>query len=323
MNLTPRTLLQGYSSVTPSAKRTPYVTQRGRRLLLTAVIAVAALVVSPAGSVSSVSGAAQPPSTEDACGPRLAKPGGGSWRCSFVDDFDGTELDTEKWITQDTARTGFRSGLTCYQGDSNVKVRRGKLRLQARDAGTWLNCSNRYEAFVTRYTGGLVTTRDHFSQTYGLFEIRAKYPTVRTPGVHATFWMYPPDLTYGPWPASGEIDVAEWWSNDPSLVLPTLHYNGRSFHADSGWNCRVATVSKFHTYAVEWYPTGMRFFIDGSMCFARKWAPAAPQVAPQPFDHPFGMILSMGVGTATGSNVVSPETPLPANFTIDYAKAWR
>jgi beta-glucanase (GH16 family) len=299
------------------------VTPRARRLLLTAVLAAAALVVSPADPVSSASERAQSRAAVDACGPRLAKPGGGTWRCSFVDDFDGTELDTGKWTTQNTAQTGFRSGLTCYRGASNIRVRRGNLRLQARDVGTPIDCSNRYETFVTRYTGGLVTTRNHFSQTYGRFEVRAKFPTVRTPGVHGAFWMYPPHLKYGPWPASGEIDVAEWWSNDPTLVLPTLHYNGRSFHADSGWNCRVATVSRFHTYTVEWYPTGMRFSIDGSACYARKWAPAAPQVAPQPFDHPFGMILSMGVGTAAGSNVVSPETPLPATFVVDYAKAWR
>ena len=67
----------------------------------------------------------------------------------------------------------------------------------------------------------------------------------------------------------------------------------------------------------------MRFFIDGSMCYDRKWAPELPQVPPQPFDHPFSMILNMGVGTAGGSNPVSSATPLPATYTVDYAKAWR
>ena len=295
---------------------------RGRRAFA-AALAVAALWLVPADALSSATDRSGAAPTGDACGPRIAKPGGGSWKCSFADDFSGTELDTTKWSTQNTVKSGFRSGLTCYRDDSNVAVRQGTLRLSARDVGETIDCSNPYGTFFTRYTGGLVTTRNSFTQIYGRFEIRAKFPTARTQGVHGAFWMYPPNLKYGRWPASGEIDVAEWWSSDPGIVLPTLHYNGRNFHADSGWNCRVADVSSFHTYAVEWYPSGMRFFIDGTMCFGRKWRPALPQVAPQPFDHPFGMILNMGVGTAAGSNVVSSETPLPATFIVDYARAWK
>ena len=301
------------------------VSPRGRRLLLAAVLAGVFLTVSPADPISSASEttkSTQARAAVDACGPAAAKPGGGNWRCSFVDNFNGTELDMEKWITQDTVKTGFRSGETCYQGDSNVTVRWGMLRLQARDVGTTIDCTNPYGTFLTRYTGGLVSTRGHFSQAYGRFEIRAKWPTARTPGVHGAFWLYPPNLKYGPWPASGEIDVAEWWSNDPTLVLPSLHYDDRTFYGDSGWHCRVTNVSMFHTYAVEWAPTSMRFFIDGRACFERRWTPAPPLVAPQPFDHPFGIILNMGVGIIGGTNPVTSETRLPATFTVDYVKAW-
>jgi beta-glucanase (GH16 family) len=105
-------------------------------------------------------------------------------------------------------------------------------------------------------------------------------------------------------------------------VLPSLHFNGRDPRADSGWQCRVADVSSFHTYAAEWSPTEIRFYIDDAMCFSRTWTPVPPQVAPQPFDHPFSMILLMGVGTPSGTNTVSPTTELPATLTVDYAKAW-
>ena len=40
--------------------------------------------------------------------------------------------------------------------------------------------------------------------------------------------------TYGIWPASGELDIAEWWSNAPNSPLPTLHYVGDSIN-DTGW----------------------------------------------------------------------------------------
>jgi len=293
-----------------------------------AALAVAALWSAPGDALSSgadpsASSTSAERARTDACGPLVGKPGGGHWRCTFVDNFSGTALDTSKWAVQDTVESGFRSGLTCYRGGENVEVSDGTLRLTARDLGRPVDCSNPYGQFLTRYTGGLVTTRNSFTQIYGRFEVRAKFPTARTPGVHGAFWMYPPQLRYGQWPASGEIDVAEWWSSDPQTVLPTLHYNGRNFHADSGWGCQVADVSSYHTYRVEWYRTGMRFFVDNALCFSRKWRPEPPQEFPQPFDHPFGMILNMGVGTAAGSNRVTEETELPATFVVDYARAWK
>lgn len=298
----------------------PTVTLRGRRVLaLGLAFAVLALTAADAHRPPP----APDPAGGDACGPALAKPGGGTWRCTFVDDFDGTALDTDRWTTQDTARTGFRSALTCYRGGSNVTVRSGTLLLEARDEGVTLDCDNPYGVFRTRYTGGLVTTRGQFSQTYGRFEVRAKYPASRSPGLHGAFWMFPVRPTYGRWPSSGEIDVAEWWSSDPTLVLPSLHYDGRVGAVDSGWGCRVADASAFHVYAVEWSPTGIRVLVDGEECFARSPQPDPPLVAPQPFDRPFSMILLMGVGTTRGTNPVTAATALPATFTVDYAKAWR
>jgi hypothetical protein len=73
---------------------------------------------------------------------------------------------------------------------------------------------------------------------------------------------------------------------------------------------------------MEWYPDVIRFFIDGAMCFERSWTPDG-LLAPQPFDQPFSMILNMGVGTLSGTNPVSADTPLPSTYVVDYAKVWR
>jgi len=260
----------------------------------------------------------------DACGPVTLKPDGTPWVCSFVDNFNGQSVDPAKWYIQQTAVTGFKVGRTCFTDSSrNVRVSFGELALTARPPEENFVCKSPSGDFTTSYTGGLIGTRTRFSQTYGRFEVRAKYPNVRTRGVHGGFWMYPYSHTYGPWPASGEIDVAEWWSVDPTLVMPSLHFNGRVSQADSGWGCRVADPSIFHTYTVEWFPTGFSFFIDGTRCFTRAPTPAEPLVAPEPFDRPFSMILNMGVGSADGKNKVSSATPLPATYTVDYAKAWR
>jgi beta-glucanase (GH16 family) len=292
-----------------------------RRLIVGAVV-VGAVVVGAAGlAPPSLLAPGETASAvrvqRDECGPALAKPGGGAWRCSFVDTFRGRSLDRSHWIVQDTARTGFRVGRTCYKDSPDtIAVRRGVLVLSALKGPARL-CGV-VHPFLSPYSGGMVGTKGKFSQTFGRFEIRAKMPTATHIGIHGGFWMNPVRLKYGKWPASGEIDVAEWWSEKSTEVLPSLHYNGRKKARDSGLECGVADATVFHTYTVVWQRKVMHFLIDGEQCFVRRWKPDAPQVAPQPFDHPFSMILNMGVARR-----IAPQTEFPARFVVDYAKAWR
>ncbi|GAB2979131.1 glycoside hydrolase family 16 protein [Nocardioides montaniterrae] len=298
---------------------TPTRRRRVRTLLATAAVvttSVAALLVAP-GSTPAAGAATTAPS----CGLQIYKSDGTPWTCTFADNFSGTSLDTSKWLVGQTSTTGFTVGNTCFEPD-NVAVGGGLLKLTARDTGQPFTCTSPAGSFTTRYTGGHIGTNGRFAQTYGRFEVRARYP-LSGPGLHGGFWMYPVKQTYGAWPASGEIDVAEWWSAAATVVLPTLHYNTSQFLADSGWLCTVSTPTLWHTYAVVWAPTVMQFSIDGTPCFTRSWTPDAPLVAPQPFDQPFNMILNMAVDTNSTTNVVTPATILPATYEVDYAKAWR
>lgn len=300
-----------------------------RRLIIGgALLATATLAPLPAGAPAEDATAAVVAGPRDACGPLLPKRNRGHWRCSFVDNFRGRTLDMSKWIAGDSERSRYRTGVTCYQpGTRNVKVRRGRLVLVARKLEDAFQCGPFLHSFRTRYTGGIVTTKGHFSQTYGRFEVRSKYPKARTSGIHGGFWMHPAYNTYGSWPESGEIDVAEWWSSLPRQFLPSLHYDGRVKRKDSGANCHVRTPSRFHTYTLIWRRSAIRFFIDGKRCFVRRrWTPEPPQSRPQPFDHPFNLILNMGVGWIDGpspTNEITPKTRFPARYVVAYAKAWR
>lgn len=303
-----------------------------KRFAVAASAVAAALALAPAvpaaqaGSDASVQPTAQ---GGDDCGDPVAKPSGGTWSCTFVDDFDrrgrqGNKLDGDKWLAADTSWSGYSVGSTCVTGSNrNVSVRGGSLVLTARDEGSPFTCHSPVGDFETQYTGASIGTRGRFAQTYGRFEVRAKFPDSDVPGLHGAFWLYPEKHTYGEWPHSGEVDVAEWWSSTPTMVLPSLHYPGRGFWTDSGWWCSVADAGEFHTYAVEWTPEVMRFYQDGSQCYSRSWQPDSPLEAPQPFDHPFNIVLTMGVGGSSGNNAVTSETELPAHFEVDYVKAWR
>lgn len=291
-------------------------TGTARCALIGAALLVAATLVPPALPGESASAAVR---GRDACGPIQLKENGQRWTCTFADDFTGTQLDGDKWVVQHTADTGFRTERTCYRDDSsNVEVSDGKLVLTARK-GRWVNCRFRARWMSTRFTGGMVGTKDKFSQTYGRFEVRARFPDTDRAGLHGGFWMMPVDPAYGEWPSSGEIDVAEWWSYRPTLMLPSLHFDGRDPDVDSGWDCEVADPTVFHTYTVVWEPSSIDFLIDGTTCFSRMPTPDAPLVAPQPFDKPFSMILNMGVAM----NGLSWRTPFPSSMVVDYARAWR
>lgn len=259
-------------------------------------------------------GVAAPADAADACGDARVKTDGSTWRCTFVDDFNGTSLNRTKWAVQQTAISGFRIGQTCFvDDDRQLQVRRGAAELTVSKSSRTFQCS---PGFTTQYKGVDIGTWRRFSQTYGRFEARLKLPSATKAGYKGGFWMNPQEQAYGPWPGSGEVDIAEWWSSSPSYVYPSLHYGG-STNADTGRTCAIARADVYHVYAVEWDRAEMRFEVDGKVCFTRSWLPAPPLVAPQPFDQPFYMSLS-----AAADWVVDPSTTYPGKVTIDYVKAW-
>lgn len=314
------------------ARRTPFQTIRprlGHLLSVCAVAAVAAATLIPtaAGTATTASGrtvAGSPVAGRTAvagCGPQVYKTDGSPWTCSFADNFSGTSVDPDKWLVASTAATGFSVGRTCFE-PWNVTEGGGSLDLTAADIHRTFWCRAGGSGFFTRYTGGHLATNGRFAQTYGRFEVRARYPRSGS-GLHAGFWMYPAKMTYGAWPASGEIDVSEWWSVAPNTMVPTLHYRGSSAAADSSRACTVTDPTAWHVYRVVWQPTVISFSIDGRTCFSRQWTPTLPQIAPEPFNRPFTLVLTNAVDANSGFNRVTSSTALPATYQVDYARAWR
>ncbi|HJQ05223.1 MAG TPA: glycoside hydrolase family 16 protein [Nocardioides sp.] len=299
--------------------------RHGAVLLATIALATGSLLVAGGGSATSLprQAAARQVSARAVagCGAAVHRADGSTWTCTFADNFSGSAVNPHKWLVATTPSTGFSVSRTCFEAQ-NVSVGDGHLNLVAADLGYDIWCgSGLFNGFSTRYTGGHIATNGRFQQTYGRFEARARFPRTSA-GIHGGFWMYPAAMTYGAWPASGEIDVGEWWSNVPRTVLPTLHYNG-SGTADSGWRCTVADPSVWHNYKVVWQPSVIAFSIDGRQCFARRWTPDWPQAAPQPFNRPFTLVLTNAVDADATPNQVTARTRLPSAYQVDWVRAWR
>jgi hypothetical protein len=260
----------------------------------------------------------------DACGARIPKGSGGYWGCTFSDDFDGNTLDRSKWLPQRTDTSGYVNGPNACFVDSpnNVSVSDGSLKLTARKEAAPFNCAGE---FTTQNTSGMVSTaQGRFSQTYGRYEIRAKVSAAHVKGLQTSLWLWPVDSTrYGQYPASGEIDIAEMFSQYPDRAVPYVHYKPLLLDPlATNTLCLISNLAAFHTYTLEWTENSIKILYDGKLCLLDYWIPAAPLERPQPFDQPFFIALTQALGI--GTNEFDPATtPLPATTAVDYVRVWK
>lgn len=174
--------------------------------------------------MSAVIVATATPSAHPCGGQRPAKRGGGVWTCTFDDEFSGTALDTTKWTAIRTADYGFHSGAECFVDNArNVSVSGGHLSLTARKQAAPFTCNDPSGSYTTQYTSGSVTGLGKFAQTYGRFSVRARFPATTIAGLQSSLWMWPQNPRSS-WPTSGEIDIAEEYSQYADRAIPTLHY---------------------------------------------------------------------------------------------------
>jgi hypothetical protein len=256
------------------------------------------------------------------CGPVVVKADGSPWVCTLADDFDGTALNRSLWVPQTSAASGFGSQDDCYVDDpDNVRLRNGALELSVIKEAAPFTCTTPKKSYTTQYTAASVSTWQRWSQAFGRFEFRAKFPSSTVKGLHGALWLWPDNaLKYGPWPASGEIDVAEVYSYYNDRAIPYIHYVTSS--TTNRNNYCLLKVDDWHTYTLEWTTSTLTIRFDGVVCVKEKIAPTIG-VAPQPFDQPFMLALTQGLGI--DGNRMDPATPppFPATLAVDHVRVWK
>ena len=227
-----------------------------------------------------------------------------------------------------SATSGFSTGwpyVACYEDSpNNVSVSGGALHLTVRKEAQPFQCGG----LTTEYTAGMVSNLYNFSQTYGRFEVRAQLPQTTAAGLQETLWLWPVNsMTYGPWPASGEIDFSEFYSEYSWLDIPALHYNYDASATNQQTNTNISTnyctisLSQYNDYALTWSPGNLTVTINGNTCLIDNYQPSNI-ASPAPFDQPFFIALTQGLGV--GSNALDPNnTPLPATTNIQYVRVWK
>lgn len=298
-------------------------------IALTGSALVVAVLVSPATSTPALAAASLPVSR--AVSPCHAaaptKDDGSKWTCAFFDGFRGRSLDRHKWGTVTTSKTGYHHGPECFVDRPDViRVRRGVLRLSVLKARRPFTCgTNGKDSFEAVATAGSVTTMDTFTQTYGLYQVRAAFPGTHVPGVQSAIWLFPKKLSSALLTTDyGEIDIAEFYTKYYDRVIPALHYS-RFPLVPQQWtnnNCLISHTERYHTYTVEWTPKKIAISYDGKLCLLNdNWIPMPPLAHPAPFNKPFGLILTQALGVR--SNALKGDTPPPAVMKVAWVRAWR
>lgn len=258
-------------------------------------------------SGSGVVAPAPPHTLGDACpGDAPAKVGGGTWRCTWSDEFEGTEL-TDTW-----SLIPYGLGSACLFNDAeHVRVADGALQLVANPLPDSHYCTQQWGL---EYGGGGVQSQGRFAQQYGRFEVRAKLPAGR--GLWPQIWLLPDDNSY-----SGEIDMMEIYGGRDNLADATLHVPAGGPGPQGQCPIQPDYSSDYHTYALEWTKVSMRFLYDGVQCveFVGLSGDGRSPPLPSVFDRPYHVLLDLALQPWWPADAT---TPFPAVMYVDYVRAW-
>ncbi len=236
------------------------------------------------------------------------------------DEFDAAQLDPEVWFFEsgDGSQYGIpgwgNNELQWYLEDS-AELRDGMLVITVREES----------AGGKNYTSARLNTRDRFAFKYGRIEARIRFPAGQ--GIWPAFWMLPQDNVYGTWAASGEIDVVEavnLGGTGGNTVFGTIHFGGEfpaNVFAGNDYLVPTDATAEFHTYALEWDATEMRWYVDDILYSTQNsWSTTAAPF-PAPFDERFYVLFNVAVG-GNFPGAPNAATEFPVTMEVDYVRVY-
>ena len=244
------------------------------------------------------------------------------WKLVWSDEFNGpsgSAVNLSKWSFDIGGNGWGNNELETYTSrTANAHLEGGLLVIKAlNERFTGPDGLNR------NYTSARLLTKNKFSQAYGRFEARIKIPYGQ--GIWPAFWLLGDNIDTAHWPSCGEIDIMENIGKEPSIVHGTFH--GPGYSGGQGVSAAYALPGgqkfsdNFHTFAVEWEPNVIRFYVDGQQYKVR--APAdLPAGTTWVFDHPFFIILNVAVGGGWPGNP-DATTVFPQQMLIDYVRVYQ
>lgn len=242
----------------------------------------------------------------------------GEWTRTFNDDFEGSTLNEKLWTPSDRKKTYGKLYLYTPEG---VSVKDGKLRLtvEKKQVEGW------------EFTSGQVDGFGKWTQCYGYFEARMKWPQII--GLFPAFWMMPDRDIHGKtddqsiWNRNStkwrgmEFDIMEYIASwNPGRYNVALHWDGYGDLHKTAGNEHIyfgPTPDGWHTFGMLWEPGKVTWYCDGIK--KAEWADERVGAIPAYFilSHQLG-----GWGISEDQKKPAADQ-LPATVEVDYVRAWQ
>jgi len=258
---------------------------------------------------------------------RAPDAGPNSWRLVWSDEFNGPagkRPGSRNWtheIGDGTANgiPGWGNNELEYYTDSAQNAAtngRGQLAITARPSDGSLTC---YYG-PCQFTSARLVSQYKAEFAYGRIETRVKVPAGA--GLWPAFWSLGTNIGDVGWPQTGEIDIMEFVGRVPNEIFGTIHGPGYSGGASFGGthDFGVPVSDSFHTFAIEWQPDRIEWFVDGILYHTATPAHVAPNQ--WVFNHPFYLIMNLAVGGNFGGPV-DPNVAFPKSMLVDYVRVYQ
>jgi beta-glucanase (GH16 family) len=258
---------------------------------------------------------------------RAPDAGPDSWRLVWSDEFNGPAgkpPSARRWTHEigDGTANGIpgwgNDELEYYTDDpQNAATNgRGQLAITARQSDGSLSC---YYG-PCQFTSARLISQHKAEFAYGRIETRIKVPAGA--GLWPAFWSLGTNIGDVGWPQSGEIDIMEFVGRVPNEIFGTIHGPGYSGGASFGdtYDFGVPVSDDFHTFAIEWQPDRIDWFVDGILYHSATPASVAPNQ--WVFNHPFYLILNLAVGGNFGGPL-DPNVVFPKSMLVDYVRVYQ
>lgn len=204
----------------------------------------------------------------------------------WSDDFvgaKGSSINSSNWSARNCHRvpTGMGGG-ACFDSEV-VYYAPSAIKLDGSEDGTAVitttritgalpsdagKCLTGYCAFVS----GRFDTHGKVAFQYGFIEARIKMPAGS--GNHPAFWMLGDNINQVGWPYSGEMDITEIHSNEPTTTTSATHYStvnspntccANHEYKVAALGVGADTSAGYHTYAVAWMPNSISYYVDNRL----------------------------------------------------------
>jgi Glycosyl hydrolases family 16 len=255
------------------------------------------------------------------------------YELEFEDTFDGPELDPSRWVPyylphwSSRAATAARYRIDggelvlridedqqpwCPEWDGDVRATCIQTGLFAGPLGSSIGQLQFDDDLQVREEQ---TEQRLYTPQYGIVETR--FRAIADPRCMVALWM----IGFEDQPErSGEICVAEIFGrnlrDDSAAVGMGIHpFADPSLKDQFAAERLTIDAREFHTYAVEWTPDGVAFFVDNELIKTSAQSPSYP------------MQLMLGVyefpADEFGDADDGVDRPYPKEFVVDYVRGWR